>query len=183
LYPIIKRKENNLFLLDLEKRIKKEMIMPAKKLKVFLDSNKIKYKTLSHPTVYTAQEIAASAHIPGKELAKTVMVKIDGKIAMAVLPASYKVDFELLKKATNAKKVELASEQEFQDIFPDCEIGAMPPFGNLYGMDVFVADSLAEDEEIAFNAGSHAELIKLSYNDFERVVKPKVMKFSFKEHA
>ncbi|MBW1676584.1 MAG: YbaK/EbsC family protein [Deltaproteobacteria bacterium] len=154
--------------------------MPVKKLKEYLDSYHIKYVTISHSPVYTAQEIAASAHIPGKELAKTVMVKIDGRMAMAVLPASYKVDLDLLKKAAGASSVELASEEEFKDIFPDCEIGAMPPFGNLYGMDVFVASSLAEDGEIAFNAGSHSELIRLAYKDFERLAKPKVVKFSFK---
>ncbi len=152
--------------------------MPVEKLKNFLDSNNIKYVSISHSKSYTAQEIAVSAHIPGKELAKIVMIKVDGKMAMAVLPASYKVDFELLKKASGAKSIELASEREFQDIFPECDVGAMPPFGNLYGMEVYVAESLSEDEEIAFNAGSHTELIKLSYKDFERLTKPKVMKFS-----
>ncbi|KPJ63906.1 MAG: prolyl-tRNA synthetase [Syntrophobacter sp. DG_60] len=154
--------------------------MPVEKLKEFLDSHNIKYITISHSPAYTAQEIAASARIPGKELAKTVMVKIDGKMAMAVLPASYKVDFDLLKEATGASKVELASEQEFKDIFPEYEVGAMPPFGNLYGMEVFVAESLAEDQDIAFNAGSHTKLIRLAYKDFERLVRPRVMKFSSK---
>lgn len=154
--------------------------MPVRKLKEFLESNKIKYETISHPEVYTAQEIAASAHIPGKELAKTVMVKIEGKMVMAVLPASHKVDFDRLKEAAKAKKVELASEEEFKEMFPECEIGAMPPFGNLYGMEVFVTESLSEDEKIAFNAGSHKELIRLSYKDFERIVKPKVIEFSYK---
>ena len=155
--------------------------MPLRKLKDFLDSNDIKYVAISHSTTYTANEVAASAHIPGKELAKTVMVKIDGKMTMAVLPASYKVDFSLLQEAAGASKAELASEQEFQDMFPGCEIGAMPPFGNLYGMEVFVDESLCEDEEIAFNAGSHTELIRLSYKDFEGLVKPKVVKFSPKK--
>jgi len=152
--------------------------MPVKKLKEFLDANKIKYVTVTHSPAYTAQQIAASAHIPGKELAKTVMVKIDGKLAMAVLAASFKIDFDLLEKASGAKKVELATESEFKEMFPGCELGAMPPFGNLYGMDVFVAQSLAEDDEIAFNAGSHTELIKLSYKDFERLVKPRVARIS-----
>jgi Ala-tRNA(Pro) deacylase len=152
--------------------------MPLKKIKDFLNSKNIKYVTISHSTAYTANEIAASAHIPGKELAKTVMVKIDGKMTMSVLPASYKVDFDLLQEASGASKVELASEQEFEDMFPGCEIGAMPPFGNLYEMEVFVDKSLCEDEEIAFNAGSHTELIRLSYKDFEKLVKPKVVKFS-----
>lgn len=154
--------------------------MPVKKLMQYLDSHNINYVTISHSPVFTAQEIAASAHIPGKELAKTVMVKIDGKMAMAVLPASYRIDFDLLKEAAGAGTIELASEEEFEDLFPDCEVGAMPPFGNLYGMDVFAAASLAEDTDIAFNAGSHSELIRLPYKDFEKLVRPKVLKFSQK---
>jgi Ala-tRNA(Pro) deacylase len=143
-------------------------------LKEFLDSQQVKYVTISHSPAYTAQEIAASAHVRGRELAKTVMVKLDGKMAMVVVPAFLKVDFGLLKKAAGAKEAELASERAFEDMFPECEVGAMPPFGNLYGMDVYVSGSLAEDEEIAFNAGSHTELIRLAYKDFQRLVKPKV---------
>ena len=149
--------------------------MPVEKLKWFLDKENVKYTTISHSRAYTAQEVAQSAHIPGKELAKTVMVKIDGKMAMAVLHASYRVDFDRLKAAAEAGHVELASEQEFKDRFPECELGAMPPFGNLYGMEVYVARSLAEDSEIVFNAGSHTELMRLAYKDFERLVKPKVV--------
>ncbi len=151
--------------------------MPVKKLKDFLDSNGIKYVTIGHSRAYTAQEVAASSHIPGKELAKTVMVKIDGEMAMVVLPASRSVDFSLLKQTLEAKNVELATEQEFQGMFPECEVGAMPPFGNLYGMKVYVSKSLTEDEQIAFNAGSHTELIKLAYKDFENLVKPEVVEF------
>ncbi len=154
--------------------------MPVQRLKEFLDSHNVKYVTLSHSPAYTAQEIAALMHIPGKELVKTVMVKIDGKMAMAVLPASYRVDFDLLKQAAGANRVELAGEREFKDMFPECEVGAMPPFGNLYGMEVYAAEVLAEDEEIAFNAGSHKELIRLPYKDFERLVQPKVVKFTAK---
>ena len=152
--------------------------MPVKTLKKFLDDQDIKYVTIKHSEAYTAQEIAASAHIPGKELAKTVIVKVNGKMAMAVLPATYRVDFDLLKEAAAAEKVELASEEEFKDRFSGCELGAMPPFGNLYDMDVFVADTLAEDEEIAFNCGSHTELVKMSYKDFEAAVKPKIVRIS-----
>ncbi len=151
--------------------------MPVKRLKEFLDTHSIKYVIISHSRAFTAQETAISAHISGKELAKTVVVKIDGKMTMAVLPSSYKVDFDLLRKVTGASKVEIASEKEFKDLFPGCEIGAMPPFGNLYGMEVFVAESLAEDEDIAFNAGSHRELVKMAYKDFERLAKPKIVKF------
>lgn len=152
--------------------------MPVKKLKDFLDKNGVEYITINHSTAFTAQRIAAVTHIPGKELAKTVMVKMDGEMAMAVLPASYKVNFELLKEVSGANTVELAAEAEFKGLFPNCEPGGMPPFGNLWDMEVYVAQSLAEDEEIAFNAGSHTELIRLNYKDFERLVKPKVLKFS-----
>ncbi len=154
--------------------------MPIGKIKEFLDGHNTKYVVMSHSQAYTAQEIAASAHIPGKEMAKTVMIKIDGKMAMAVLPSTYKVDFKLLKETTGATNVKLADEDEFKDMFPDCEVGAMPPFGNLYEMEVLVSESLAEDDEIVFSAGSHQELIKLKYKDFERLTEPKIAKFSFK---
>ena len=155
--------------------------MPAKKLREFLDSHGVEYVTITHSPAYTAQMIAASAHVPGKELAKTVMVRVDGKMSMAVLPASYRVDFDLLREAAGATEVELAGEEDFRETFPDCELGAMPPFGNLYGMNVFVAERLAEDEVIAFNACSHTELIKMRYSDFERLVKPIVVRFSAQE--
>jgi Ala-tRNA(Pro) deacylase len=149
--------------------------MPVRRLKEYLDSHNVKYVTITHSPAFTAQEIAASAHIPGKELAKTVIVKLDGRMAMAVLPASCHVDFDLLEEASGAKHVELASEDEFAQMFPECEPGAMPPFGNLYGMEVYVSGRLAEDEHIAFNAGTHTELIQMDYKDFERLVKPKVV--------
>lgn len=152
--------------------------MPVKKLKEFLDSNNVEYITINHSMAFTAQRIAAVSHIPGKELAKTVIIKIDGNMAMAVLPASYKVDFNLLKEVSGAKTVELATETEFKGLFPECELGGMPPFGNLYNMEVYVAQSLTEDEEIAFNAGSHTELIRMNYKDYVRLVEPKVLKFS-----
>lgn len=152
--------------------------MPLTKIKEFLNQHNIKYIIIKHSSAFTAQEIAASAHISGKELAKTVMIKFDGKMAMAVLPASYKISFDDLKEVLGVEKVRLAYEQEFMDKFPDCEVGAMPPFGNLYGMEVYVAESLADDEEIAFNACSHTELIRMNYKDFEELVKPKRMKFS-----
>ncbi len=153
--------------------------MAITKLKEFLDENNVRYVTVSHSPAYTAQEIAAKAHLPGKEIAKTVLVKVDGKLAMAVLPGSFKIDFENLKKVLGSDSVRLADENEFIDKFPDCEVGAMPPFGNLYGVDVFVANSLAEDEEIAFNACSHSQLIKMSYSDYEKLVKPVRLDFAF----
>jgi Ala-tRNA(Pro) deacylase len=155
--------------------------MPTRKLKEFLDAHGVKYVTIRHSMAYTAQEVAASAHIRGKEMAKTVIVKIDGKLAMAVLPAAEKVDVNRLREATGAKTARIASEEDFRNTFPECELGAMPPFGNLYGMDVYVDQQLADDEEIAFNAGSHMELIRLSYKDFERLVQPKIVRLSMTE--
>ena len=155
--------------------------MPVKKLKEFLDKNKIKYVAISHSPVYTAQEIAAAAHVPGRELAKTVIVKADGTMAMAVMPAPQQIDFDQLKEGLGAKSVELASEKEFADRFPGCEAGAMPPFGNLYDMEVYVDASLREDDQIAFNACSHSELIKLAYADFEKLVRPKILQFGVPE--
>jgi len=149
--------------------------MPGQKLKGYLDSNNVEYITISHSPAYTAQRIAEITHIPGKELAKTVIVKLDGKFAMAVLPASNRVDLDYLKQGVTANDVDVASESEFRDLFPDCEVGAMPPFGNLYDMKVYVAEKLAEDEEIAFNAGTHTELVRMSYKDFADLVSPEVI--------
>ena len=144
--------------------------MPIKKLKEFLNLRGIKYVIISHSPAYTAMEAAESADIPGRELVKTVMVNLDGQMAMAVLSSSRMVDFDLLKKAAGAEEAELAAEDAFKDLFPGCQAGAMPPFGNLYGMDVYVDDSLGRDEEIAFAAGSHSELIRLSYNNYIALV-------------
>src|SRR5690606_31712731 len=152
--------------------------MPGNKVKQFLDEHHVSYQAIPHTRAFTAQGVAASAHIPGRELAKTVMIKVDGEMAMAVLPANYRINFDLLASSIGAVRVELANEVEFRQLFPDCEVGAMPPFGNLYGMEVYVTESVAEDEQIAFNAGSHTELIQIPYQDFERLVKPKVLKFS-----
>jgi Ala-tRNA(Pro) deacylase len=149
-----------------------------KELKEFLDENKIKYVTVMHSSAYTAQEVAALTHTKGKDFAKTVMVMLDGTLAMAVVPASYQVNLMQLKEGTQANTVALASESEFRARFPGCETGAMPPFGNLFDMTVFVDESLTKDLEISFNAGSHNELIRLLYEDFERLVKPKVLKFA-----
>jgi Ala-tRNA(Pro) deacylase len=152
--------------------------MPAAKLKEYLDSQGVRYISSSHSIAYTAQEIAASAHVRGKEMAKTVIVRIDGKLAMAVLPASPKVDVNLLKEAIGAREVQIAAEPDFREAFPGCELGAMPPFGNLYGMEVYIDARLREDREIVFNAGTHRELIRMSYGDFERLAKPVVVAFA-----
>jgi Ala-tRNA(Pro) deacylase len=154
--------------------------MPTNQITEYLDSNNVQYTVIEHPLAYTAQEIAATAHIPGKQMAKTVMIKIDKQMAMAVIPAPERVNFERLKEHTGAKQVELATEQDFTELFPDCKPGAMPPFGNLYGMEVYAAESLAEEMEIAFCAGSHTELIRLPFKDFQRLVEPKVLNISWK---
>ncbi len=148
--------------------------MPLDVLTRFLDSGAVKYVTEKHSMAYTAQEMAAMAHIPGKEWAKTVMVKLDGKIAMAVIPASRRIVFSLLREAAGAREAELAAEAEFSNLCPGCEVGAMPPFGNLFGLDVFVDQELAEDKDIAFAAGTHTEMMRLPFADFVRLVKPKV---------
>jgi Ala-tRNA(Pro) deacylase len=157
--------------------------MPVEKLKRFLESEGVKYVTISHSQAFTAQEIAASAHIPGKELAKTVMVRLDETMAMVVLPATDYVNLDRLKEVTGAATVHLATEVEFKDLFPACEPGAMPPFGNLWQMEVFSDQRLAEDETIAFNAGTHTELVRLAYADFERLVRPRVMHVSTRKLA
>ena len=152
--------------------------MPAHRLFKFLDENKIKYVTLNHSPAYTAQDVAASAHIPGKEVAKTVMVKLNGQMAMAVVPASETVNFSKLKKAAGADEADLATESEFRDLFPNCDVGTMPPFGRLYDLPVYSDLRLAEDEEIAFSAGSHAKLVRMPYVDYERLAQPEIASFS-----
>ena len=149
--------------------------MPARRLKEFLDQEKVEYATIIHSPAYTAQGIAHSAHISGKELAKTVILKIDDRLTMAVVPANHRVSTGLFKDAIGADVVEIATENEFADAFPGCELGAMPPFGNLWGMPVYIDERLIEDEAIAFNAGNHTELIQLSLTDFMRLVQPTIV--------
>jgi Ala-tRNA(Pro) deacylase len=149
-----------------------------KRLKDYLEKNQVSFEVGYHQRLYTAQEIAAAEHVPGKELAKVVMVKADGKMVMLVLPASFRVDMGKLKEILKSKKLEKAKEEEFQDLFADCEVGAMPPFGNLYNLDVWVDQVLTEDEDIVFNAGSHVETLKIKYRDYARLVNPKVSQFS-----
>jgi Ala-tRNA(Pro) deacylase len=152
--------------------------MIASRLKDFLKREGVEFTTASHSPTYTAAQTAEAAHVSRREFAKAVMVKIDGRLAMAVLPASEKLDMALLKHAAGAKDVYLAPESEFDKWFPGCEPGAMPPFGNLYGMAVYASRSLAADEEIAFNAGSHAETMRIKYKDYDRVVQPVVAKLA-----
>ena len=157
--------------------------MSFPKFKEFLDNHRIKYVSTYHSPAYTAAQIAALTHTPGKELAKTVIVKVDGRLVMAVVSASQQVDLALLKAAAGAKHAEIATEADFREKFPDCEVGAMPPFGNLYGMAVFADETLARDKEIAFNAGSHRELMHITWEDYAGLVHPTIAELSPKKRA
>ncbi len=148
-----------------------------KRLTEYLDRNSIKYMQVSHSPAYTASEIAATAHLSGKDVAKTVIAKRDDTIIMLVLPSNAMVDFHGLRTTMEANAVRLASEAEFNALFPECEVGAMPPFGNLFGIDVIVDRALVGQHEIAFNAGNHRELIRMKYEDFERLVRPRILTF------
>ncbi|MCL4812646.1 MAG: YbaK/EbsC family protein [Vicinamibacteraceae bacterium] len=148
--------------------------MSATRLREYLDEHGITYEEIHHRPAYTAQEVAASTHVPGKDMAKTVVVKVDGRLALAVLPAAERVDVVRLKDIAHASNVTIALEQDFRAAFPECELGAMPPFGNLYGVPVYVDTHLAEDDRIAFNAGTHTDVMRVAYKDFEKLVHPTV---------
>ena len=149
-----------------------------RKVKDYLEKNEVSYEVGFHPEVFTAQEIAAAQHVPGKEMAKVVMVKADGKMLMLVLPASYQIDMKKLRKALKAKKIGIAKEKQFEELFPDCEVGAMPPFGNLYNLEVWVDQVLTEDASVVFQAGNHIETMRIKFSDYVRLVNPKVGDFS-----
>jgi Ala-tRNA(Pro) deacylase len=156
-------------------RFGKEALMPVmRKLREALDGAKVSYEVYNHPLAYTAQEIAAAQHIRGREMAKVVILKIDGSMAMAVLPAGAMIDFGRVRTGLGADRVSLATEDEFVALFPECEIGAMPPFGNLFGLPVYVDPALEKDETIFFNAGNHHQTVRLKYRDFKQLVKPRV---------
>lgn len=148
-----------------------------RRLKDYLDEQKVQYEVLTHQEAFTAPEIAHVLHVSGKELAKVVMVRAGDRFVMTVLPSHWRVNFDRLKDVLGAAHVRLATEDEFKGLFPDCEIGTMPPFGNLYGLEVYVDQSLTDDEEIVFQAGTHLGAIKLRYQDFANLVHPKVAEF------
>lgn len=147
------------------------------RLKQFLEENKVAFEVHLHPETFTAQEIAAALHVPGKELAKVVIVKVAKGFLMAVLPASYKIDWEKLKDMANEPEARLATEAEFKDLFPDCEVGAMPPFGNLYNLTLYADQSLTDNKWILFQAGNHIDTVKMKYDDFIRLAQPKMEDF------
>lgn len=152
------------------------MAMP-KRLQEFLDSHGIKYDLIPHREAYTSQEVAAAGHVSGKTMAKVVMIRHGTELVMTVLPAACQVGTDRLEKIFSTPGVAIAREHEFIDLFPDCEEGAMPPFGNLYGLEVYVDEELTRRPRIVFQAGNHNELVSISYADFERLVEPKVAEF------
>jgi len=146
-----------------------------KKLREFLDNNRIPYEVIDHRQAFTAQEVAEAEHVPGRQLAKVVMVRSGGEFLMVVLPGPYHVDMARAKAALAKPDLVLATEAEFSGLFPQCEAGAMPPFGNLFNLPVCVDQTLASDEEIIFNAGNHTQTVRMKYADFARLVKPQVV--------
>jgi Ala-tRNA(Pro) deacylase len=153
--------------------------MPAKQLKTFLDEASVDYMCLAHPPAFTAQELAHHVKIAGDRVVKTVIIELDGKMAMLVMPATWRIRWDRLSKILDTDFVDLADEQAFQDRFPDCEVGAMPPFGNLFGMSVYCAEALTEQPELAFAAGSHTESIHMNTRDFLNLVQPMVINQGF----
>ena len=149
--------------------------MLSPRLHHFLDERHAPYETLNHPRTITAQETANAAHIGNQHFAKTLMLKVEGKLAMMVMPATYRADLTRLSRALGGLPVELAEESEFKDAFPDCEVGAMPPFGHLYGMPVYVDSRLTGQADIVFNAGSHTDAVRMPYAEFERLVQPELL--------
>jgi Ala-tRNA(Pro) deacylase len=147
----------------------------------FLNRSKVPYEVLHHPEAFTAQELAAIEHVKGRSHAKVVMVKAEGAVLMAVLPADHRVDLEKLDKATG-RKTALATEAEFKALFPDCAVGTMPPFGELYGVPAYLDASLTDAERIVFEAGTHSDAIRMRYADYARVAKSTVADFAVKLH-
>lgn len=152
-------------------------------LKSYLNEQGIRYVHRTHPRVFTAQEVAAIEHIPGIELAKAVVLSADNEMVMAVLPASYVVNLETFKQYLGVSKMQLAAESELREIFPTCELGAVPPLGNLFGLRVFCDSSLERDREIEFNAGTHTDTIRMDFADFVRLARPKMLQFADKHRG
>jgi Ala-tRNA(Pro) deacylase len=148
--------------------------MPVRPVAEFLDQNQINYHCYNHAPTMTAMETAESAHIPGHQLAKTVVLKADGRHIMAVLPATERLDMDKLRDAVGARHIEMAPESEFNSLFPWCEIGGEPPLGTLYGMDVFMDSGLMTEDVIAFNAGTHTELVKMDMQSYRALQHPMV---------
>ena len=149
-------------------------------LRQYLDEHRVRYEIIPHPRDYSAQHTAADTFTPGREFAKCVLLWVDNYYALAVLPADHMIDFEKLRDAIGAAEAGLAREDEIRKMFPDCEVGAEPPFGNLYSLPVYLASQLTGDDMITFNAGTHEEAIRLPFADFEQLVEPTVVDFACK---
>jgi len=147
-----------------------------KKLKLILDEAKVPYEVYNHALAYTAQEIAARQHVSGNELAKVVMIDADDQLVMGVIRGNDKIALHVVEESLNVRHARLATEDEFIARFPECEIGAMPPFGHLFGLNVYVDPALAKDEYIYFNAGNHVQTVRLRYKDFAKLVQPQVVR-------
>jgi Ala-tRNA(Pro) deacylase len=150
------------------------IVAVCKRLQEYLDTHSVRYQLITHPEAFTSQEVAAASHISGRDIAKVVLVKRGGQLAMVVLPAACKVGVDRLARLIGSPQVALAREEDFEGLFTDCDTGAMPPFGNLYGLEVYVDDELASREHLIFQAGNHRELVSIPYRDYERLVQPKV---------
>ena len=148
----------------------------------FLEAQHVEYQAYRHSPAYTAQGLAQVQHVSGRKVAKVVMVKADNDLLMAVVPASYRVDLEKLGAILNSERTRLATEEEFKDAFPDCELGAMPPLGNIYHIDVWIDEKLKTQPFISFNAGTHADAIQMAFADFEKLVQPKTASFGVLLH-
>lgn len=147
----------------------------SEKLRLFLEESRVPYHHNVHPLAYTAREVASAEHLPPQEVAKTVVIWGDNGYAMLVLPVSMVVDFQELRAALGLTHVRLATENELGQLFPDCDLGAMPPFGNLYDLPVYLDSALLRDERIAFNAGTHRDVLHMRMDDFKRLVSPSIV--------
>jgi Ala-tRNA(Pro) deacylase len=150
----------------------------SEKLRLFLDQSHVPYNHTVHPLAYTAREVASAEHVPAREVAKTVVIWGDNGFAMLVIPANMVIDFQELRAAMGLTHVRLATETELGDLFPDCDLGAMPPFGTLYRMPVYMDTSLLRDEHIAFNAGTHRDVIHMKLEDYRRLADPVIVSVS-----
>jgi Ala-tRNA(Pro) deacylase len=148
------------------------------RMEQYLRENGVSFVGMRHAEAFTMQEVAAALHVPGHQVAKVVMVKADGEMAMLVVPAPYRLDFAKVRGLLGVKKVSLAEEEDFAGLFPDCETGAMPPFGNLYGVRVCADEALAEEKEMVFRVGTHQDSFKIAYADFARLAQPTVGRFA-----
>jgi Ala-tRNA(Pro) deacylase len=177
-------KETHHYIADELKKAKQELTKGVsdmdcrERLEQVLRENNIPFETMTHAQAYTMPEVAAALHVPGRQVAKVVVVKADGKTVMLVVSASHRLNFAQVRAFLGAKKVSLAEEEEFADLFPDCATGAMPPFGNLYDVPVYVDQALADEEQIVFRVGTHRHTMKVAYDDFARLAQPMIGEFA-----